>query len=294
MWRQLVKAVEPTLFLTLTRSGKTVAQAARALTVFMRYLRRGSKGKGPNKVGARPSYPVEYFAVLERHKDFEQNGFHWHLLMHGVDHIPYKDIIQPGWRSATHGDAEIGHIEAIRRPQAIGYVTKYLTKAVTLGEKGVREQEQEMLVLGLNAQGKRELQKESRTVEVVSLARRIRYSRNFFPERVADLRFHLFSDLEQEVMEQSDANGLPIEDETAVEGDGKRRERSSWTLFAEEDFTSDVKEYHRRKRSALLDAIVDLRTGERTLSRRVINVWSFQRSELRRLNRQADESENVE
>ena len=62
-------------------------------------------------------------------------------------------------------------------------------------------------------------------------------------------------------------------------------------LFEEEDFTSDVKEYHRRKRSALLDAIVDLRTGERTLSRRVINVWSFQRSELRRVNREADDLE---
>ena len=60
-----------------------------------------------------------------------------------------------------------------------------------------------MLVLGLNAQGKREMQRETQTVEVVSLARRIRYSRNFFPERVADLRFHLFSDLEQEAMEQS-------------------------------------------------------------------------------------------
>ena len=148
-----------------------------------------------------------------------------------------------------------------------------------------------MLVLGLNAQGKREMQRETQKVEVVSLARRIRYSRNFFPERVADLRFRLFSDLEQEAMEQTDANGLPIEDEIPDEGDGKRRERSSWTLFAEEDFTSDVKEYHRRKRSALLDAIVDLRTGERTLSRRVINVWSFQRSELRRVNREADDIE---
>ncbi len=294
MWRQVVKAAEPTLFLTLTRSGKTVAEAARALTVFMRYLRRGSKGKGPNKVGVRPEYPVEYFAVLERHKNFEQNGFHWHLLMHGVEHIPYKEIIQPGWRSATHGGAEIGHIESIRRPQAIGYVTKYLTKAVTLGEKGVRQQEQEMSVLGLDAQGKRALQRETQTVEVVSLARRIRYSRNFFPERVAELRFRLFSDLEQEAIEQAEANGLPIGDETPTEGENKRRERSSWTLFEEEDFTSDLKEYHRRKRSALLDAIGDLRTGERTLSRRVINVWSFQRGELRRANREAGDFEEVE
>ncbi len=294
MWRQLVKVAEPTLFLTLTKSGKTVAQSARALTVFMRYLRRGSKGNGPNKIGARPAYPVEYFAVLERHKDFEQNGFHWHLLMHGVDHIPYKEIIQPGWRSATHGDAEIGHIESIRRPQAIGYVTKYLTKAVTLGEKGMRKQEQEMLVLGLNVQGKRELQRETQTVEVVSLARRIRYSRNFFPERVADLRFRLFSDLEQEAMEQTDANSLAIEDEADDESAGKRLGRSPWMLFEEQEFTTDVKEYQRRKRSALLDALDDLRTGERTLSRRVINVWSFQRSELRRLNRGTGESEEVE
>jgi len=289
MWRQLVKAAEPTLFLTLTRSGKTVAQAARALTVFMRYLRRGSKGKGPNKIGARLAYSVEYFAVLERHKDFEQNGFHWHLLMHGVDHIPYKDIIQPGWRSATHGDAEIGHIEAIRRPQAIGYVTKYLTKAVTLGEKGMRQQEQEMLVLGLNAQGKRELQRETRTVEVVSLARCIRYSRNFFPERVADLRFRLFSDLEQEAMEQADANGLPIEGNEPDDEVPRCRERSSWTLFEDEEFTSDIQEYKRRKHSALVDAIVDLSTGERTLSRRVINVWAFQRGERRRADREVDD-----
>jgi hypothetical protein len=42
-WRQLVKAAEPTLFITLTKAGQTVEEAARTLTVFMRYLRRGSK-----------------------------------------------------------------------------------------------------------------------------------------------------------------------------------------------------------------------------------------------------------
>src|SRR4249920_3583462 len=74
-WRQLVKAAEPTLFITLTKAGKTVEEASKALTVFMRYLRRGSKGKGPNHVGAREAYPIEYFAVLERHSDFAENGF---------------------------------------------------------------------------------------------------------------------------------------------------------------------------------------------------------------------------
>ena len=35
VWRQLVKAAEPTLFLTLTKAGKTVEEAARALTTFL-------------------------------------------------------------------------------------------------------------------------------------------------------------------------------------------------------------------------------------------------------------------
>jgi hypothetical protein len=33
--RQLVKAAEPTLFLTLSKAGKTVEEAARALTTFL-------------------------------------------------------------------------------------------------------------------------------------------------------------------------------------------------------------------------------------------------------------------
>jgi len=66
-WRQLVKAAEPTLFITLTKAGKTVEEASRALTTFLQYLRRGSKGRGPNHIGVREAYPIEYFAVLERH-----------------------------------------------------------------------------------------------------------------------------------------------------------------------------------------------------------------------------------
>ena len=57
-WLQLVKAAEPTLFLTLTKAGKTVEEAARALTTFLQYLRRGSKGRGPNRVGAREEYGI--------------------------------------------------------------------------------------------------------------------------------------------------------------------------------------------------------------------------------------------
>ncbi len=44
IWRQWVKAAEPTLF--LIKAGKTVEEAAHALTTFLQYLCRGSKGKG--------------------------------------------------------------------------------------------------------------------------------------------------------------------------------------------------------------------------------------------------------
>jgi hypothetical protein len=117
-WRQLVKAAEPSLFLTLTKAGKTVEEAARALTTFLQYLRRGSKGRGPNRIGARDVYPLEYFAVLERHQDFAENGFHWHLLIKGVDFIPH-DILKEAWRSARHGMAYIVHIEAVRKPHVM-------------------------------------------------------------------------------------------------------------------------------------------------------------------------------
>jgi hypothetical protein len=109
-WRQLVKAAEPTLFVTLTKAGKTVEEAARALITFLQYLRRGSKGRGPNHIGSREAYHIEYFAVLERHRDFEENGFHWHLLVKGADFIPHE-VLKEAWRSARHGVAYIVHVE---------------------------------------------------------------------------------------------------------------------------------------------------------------------------------------
>src|SRR5260370_18791124 len=47
IWRQLVKAAEPTLFLTLTKAGKNVEEAARALTTFLQDLPRGAKRRRP-------------------------------------------------------------------------------------------------------------------------------------------------------------------------------------------------------------------------------------------------------
>ncbi len=298
-WRQLVKAAEPTLFITLTKAGKTVEEAARALTTFLQYLRRGSKGRGPNHVGAREAYPVEYFAVLERHSDFEENGFHWHLLVKGASYIPHE-ILKEGWRSARHGIAYIVDVEGIRKPQVIGYVTKYLTKSLTRSEKGVRTEQRERVGFTVDDEGHVVEERQTYTVELVSKARRIRYSRHFFPESVTALRARLFSELEQNVMEQADgqavSEGAQTESVPAVVGSGESGQeaadrpeegqrqlvrRSSWTLVEREEFTQDIKEYKRRRRKALLEALIDLREGQRHMSGRVISIWAYQRGERR-------------
>ncbi len=77
------------------------------------------------------------------------------------------------------------HIEAIRKPHVIGYVTKYLTKSLFSGEKGVRQEEREGITLHTGAEGKVVEERHSYTVDLVSKARRIRYSRHFFPQSVA-------------------------------------------------------------------------------------------------------------
>ena len=299
-WRQLVKTAEPTLFLTLTKAGHTVEEAARALTTFLQHLRRGSKGRGPNHIGAREAYLIEYFAVLERHENFEENGFHWHLLIKGVDFIPH-DILKEAWRSARHGIAYIVHIEAIRKPHVIGYVTKYLTKSLSSSEKGVRYEEREAVGVQVGEQGQVVEARQTYTAELVSKARRIRYSRHFFPESVADLRARLFAEVEETAQEQvcdvreaadeavfSDESKLTREQTNEPEGDTDEGEqtgeaektsgkRSPWMLIVRDEFTSDYEEYKRRRRLALLEALLAIREGQRHLSRRVINIWAYQR-----------------
>jgi len=299
-WRQLVKAAEPTLFITLTKAGKTVEEAARAMTTFLQYLRRGSKGRGPNHLGARLAYLIEYFAVLERHSDFEENGFHWHLLVKGVDFIPHE-VLKEAWRSARHGEAYIVDVQAIRKPHVIGYVTKYLTKSLSRGEKGLRQEEREKTFVGLDDEGKVVEERHTYTVELTSKARRIRYSHHFFPEKVALLRARLFAEIDEQSMEQTESQ--PVAESSTSECDMSSDDtpaseavvddiskpiedtpqpikRSSWSLVEREEFTSDLQEYRRRRRVALMEALVDLRDG-RNLSRRVINIWAYQRREAR-------------
>jgi len=226
--------------------------------------------------------------VLERHRDFEENGFHWHLLIKGAEFIPHE-VLKEAWRSARHGVAYIVHVEAVRKPHVIGYVTKYLMKSLLRGEKGTRQAERERVVTSLDADGNIVEERYTYTVDLVSKARRIRYSRHFFPENVRDLRARLFADLEQESMEPSDsavstegASGEEVgQSDTSKPGEDEQpKKRPSWSLVEQEEFTQDIREYRRRRRKALLEALIDLHEG-RNLSRRVIHLWSYRRNELR-------------
>src|SRR6266487_1357299 len=284
LWRQLVREAEPVLFLTLTKAGKTIEEARRALTTFMQALRRGSKGLGLNRRGRREAYPVEYFAVLERHEDFERNGFHWHILIKGVDFIPYQEVIVPLWTSAIKGkrteeemlkrdygysDEELaqlkeedeekkfrryGWIERIRNSKAIGYVTKYLMKALSVGERGTKEVERERSVVVRDEEGHVRLEKQVVTERVVSKAHRICYSRQFFPESVACLRKRLFAGVEHE--EQGE-NGLPIASNVPEEASG-------WVLMERDvEGYGDMEEYKRRQYPKIAEQLWQATQGDR-------------------------------
>ncbi len=217
MWRQLVKAAEPILFVTLTQVGKTLREAARVLTTVLQYLRRGSKGRGKGRVGARPAYPIQVFAVIEEHSDFDHVGFHWHLLVKGVDFLP-NQVVSDALRSATQGRSYITNVQRVRNQTAVGYVTKYLTKEIMREDRGIEEEQRTVAMVALDAvtssqdergevfeyrvrQDGQERVVEVKQVQVVERlckAHRIRYSRSFFPERTAELRRRLFGQQDEE------------------------------------------------------------------------------------------------
>jgi hypothetical protein len=308
-WRQLVKVAEPTLFVTLTMVGWTVEEASRVLTTVVQYLRRGSKGKGKEHIGARPAYAIEWFAVLERHSDFERVGFHWHLLIKGVDYLP-KQVLSDALASATQGRSIIVDVQRVRS-RAIGYVTKYLTKHITAGEQGIKERRRMVKRPVLDAvadvydtrggsylytvhQDAQEQVLEEQTieeVEQVSKARRIRYSRNFFPASTADLRRRLFSgknEDDSDTVVENCRDGSSLEDVPVAVSDENEQEqseqaekpRSSWVLYEAEPFSHALEDYERRRRQALLEALVEMYERRRHISRRIIGMWAYQRNEL--------------
>jgi hypothetical protein len=314
-WRQIIAQADPKLHLVLTKAGHTVEEASRKLTTFMQALRRGSKGRGRGRIGARPAYPVEYLAVLEEHKDFERNGFHWHILISGVDYIPYKEVIRPLWTSAIKGkrteeealkqeygfsDEEVraflsgegkdrkkfrrlGWIKPVEKVKAIGYVTKYLMKDIFKERKGIRRVER-VQVVGLLRDEQGELVRDEQgkliedrlTVidEVESKARRIRYSRGFFPEPTKQIWRRLLNPTE------STQEGGEQGNDDAGQGDEERKEQqaaSLWKLVEVAPPAQNVEEYQERVVSNLTWAVRDyVDTGKR-LSFRVLRMWEQHR-----------------
>ncbi len=282
-WRQLIKAAEPTLFVTLTKVGWTIYEASRVYTTVLQYLRRGSRGFGPHRVGARPAYPFECFAVLEEHRDFENVGFHWHLLVKGVEYVP-KQVVSDALRSATHGRSYVVHVDSVKKMHAVGYVTKYLTKDVTSDRRGMREELREMVVYRLDEQGNMMQECSTQTVQVMSKARRIRYTRRFFPASTVDLRLRLFSQLGDVSEIGIDQAASPDVEDIASVGSGEQSDdaenkvkRSSWVLYEQEPFSSDIRDYRARRQAALVESLTDLQSGKPMYSRRVVSIWAYQR-----------------
>lgn len=152
---------------------------------------------------------------------------------------------------------------------------------------------------------------------MTSKAHRIRYSRGFFPERVAALRVRLFAGVEHETDGQED-NGKPLESEEQEAGSQwvlcrhtsdeseevvdfkhqryaelaegledlrdsdpiayERHKKVVAARISEESRGLVLEEYHQLRRKALREAIED----DKPLSRRVINMWAYQRQEMAR------------
>jgi hypothetical protein len=282
-WRQLVKAAEPTLFVTLTKVGWTIHEASRVYTTVLQYLRRGSKGFGHDHLGARLAYPLECFAVLEEHRDFEHVGFHWHLLVKGVDYLP-KQTVSNALRSATNGRSYIVHVDGVKKMHAVGYVTKYLTKEVTSERRGIREELREMLVYRQDEQGKVIEECSVQTVQVMSKARRIRYTRHFFPASTAELRLRLFSQLGDVSEISIDQAASPdVQEVVSLEGDDRPGEselevkRSTWVLYEQEPFSSEIEDYRAQRQLALMESLAAMQAGKPMYSRRVVSIWAYQR-----------------
>lgn len=281
MWRQLVKAAQPTLFVTLTQVGKTLKEASRVLTTVLQYLRRGAKGRGKNRVGARPAYAIQVFAVLEEHSDFDNVGFHWHLLVKGVDFLP-NQVVSDALRSATGGRSYITKVKRVKNNTAVGYVTKYLMKEMARERRGMVEEQRTLVTPELHAvegmedeQGQPYLyevwrnkrgqvieMREDVTVERLCKAHRIRYSQHFFPEKTADLRRRVFGEQEdtptqpEAVVQDGDVVSVP--QETVQDGGSESastetpaEKRSAWVLYEAEPFIDDEQVYERRRHAAL-------------------------------------------
>lgn len=255
--------------------------------------------------------------MLEEHQDFEQNGFHWHLLVKGVDFLP-NEVVSEALRSATKGRSYITKVRRIHNQKAIGYVTKYLMKQIDRERRGLVQETRRVKVAAwrpvegsqdaqgepveygvcLDDEGQVVEQESVEVIERLCKARRIRYSRRFFPVSTAVLRRRLFAGVEQEAEEEVTKEQevgavgaalsaeLSEEEETSEsempeEGQQQAVKRSEWVLTEAAPFSKDMTVYRLRRRKAVRQALERFREGKRLYSRRVISIWSYQREQLR-------------
>jgi hypothetical protein len=130
----------------------------------------------------------------------------------------------------------------------------------------------------LDEQGQAVVERVTEREEVVSRARRIGYSRHFFPGSTAVLRAWLFADLDTEEL-VLDGERPDFDDETTPP------EPSWWTRYEQAPFSHNVQDDHEWRHSALADSIHELRVGKCLYFRRIVNVWAYQRGVLRSLER---------
>ena len=128
------------------------------------------------------------------------------------------------------------------------------------------------------------------TVQVMCKARRIRYTRHFFPASTADLRLRLFSGLgdadeiaiDQAVVPDSEdglnqAQATQSEEVVSDQDESQQAKRSSWVLHEYEPFSREIADYLERRQTALVESMNDLRAGKPMYSRRVVSIWAYQR-----------------
>ena len=70
-------------------------------------------------------------------------------------------------------------------------------------------------------------------------------------------------------------------DAPSLEDETTPVKRSSWSLYEHDPFSQDIEDYRERRRQALQESMLDLRAGKQMYSRRVLNVWAYQRRMLR-------------
>ena len=112
-------------------------------------------------------------------------------------------------------------------------------------------------------------------IEVLSRARRIRYTQHFFPASTAVLRARLFADLGQGEIALSPGGLVPdVADEVPEEG--LQASRGSWVLYEQAPYSADLNVYSARRHEALVEALQRQQDGERSYSSRMVTMWAAQ------------------